>query len=122
MPRYCYRCPSCNQEFEIIKRIVDVDNIEHCSFCSSDCKPQDRLISTPALHNTAVESPEYDPGLGMVIKSSAHRRQIAKERGLEEIGNESPDKIHKYYADQIKEKRLNRYKKLCEPIELRTSR
>ena len=120
MPRYGYRCPSCSQEFEMIKRIVDVDNIERCPFCDSKCKPQDRIISTPALHNTAVEHPEYDPGLGMIINSNAHRRQIAKERGLEEIGNESPEKIHKYYEDQQNEKRLNRYKKLCEPIEVKS--
>ena len=35
-----------------------------------------------------VVSPYYDYGLGAVIHSKSERRQLMREKGLEEVGNE----------------------------------
>jgi hypothetical protein len=42
---------------------------------------------------------EYNPALGCVTRNAQHRRQIARDRGVEEIGNDygSVDKIHKHF-------------------------
>lgn len=63
---------------------------------------------SPNIHfiGTAVQSPEYNPGLGQVVKNKRHREEIAKEKGLTEVGNEKTESIHKHYdnerADKLK--------------------
>jgi hypothetical protein len=51
-----------------------------------------------------VESPEYNPALGQVVKNSKHRKDLAKEKGLIEIGNEPVEKIHKKFDSDRAEK------------------
>lgn len=44
----------------------------------------------------------YNPALGMEIKSPSHFKQVLKEKGLREVGNEKPStgtKIKKSYID-----------------------
>jgi uncharacterized protein (DUF2164 family) len=52
----------------------------------------------------------YDSGLGEVVKSRQHRKQLMKEKKLEEVGNEwkyvDPAK-HRERSDQSFHKRLN---------------
>lgn len=38
--------------------------------------------------HTKVEHAEYNPGLGCITKNSKHRAEIAKRKGLVEVGNE----------------------------------
>lgn len=37
---------------------------------------------------TKVKDAEYNPGLGKVIKNDHHKKEILKEKGLVEIGND----------------------------------
>lgn len=43
------------------------------------------------LAGTKVEDAHYHHGLGQVVKSTQHAREIAKSKGLIEVGNESPN-------------------------------
>lgn len=104
---YGYRCPSCAYEFDVVKSASQFDRLETCDKCRSIAERQfvpnrNAIIKSSGLS----ESPEYNPGLGCVVKSKQHRREICRARGLEEIGNETPETIHKHY-DKVREDRIN---------------
>lgn len=90
---YPYRCNGCGEEFEVIKAVADIDRQELCPKCSSVGV---RYISTTHFYGASDwHGPEYNPGLGCIVESNKHKRQILKERGLEEIGTTSAETLHK---------------------------
>lgn len=46
----------------------------------------------------------YNPGLGEVVYSDRHYKELCKIKGLEPLGNEKPETIHKHYDKQRQEK------------------
>lgn len=101
---YPYRC-QCGFHFDVIKPIADIDNPEHCPKCN---ELGERYISSSVFFcGEKVDHAEYNPALGCITKNSKHRKQLAKDRGLEEIGNESVQNIHKHFESQ-KERELSK--------------
>lgn len=96
---YPYRCKACTQEFDVVKSIAEIDNAEKCLRCGS---PDVERFISPSIHfnGAKVEDAEYNPALGKVVKSAKHRKELAKQMGLEEIGNESVETVHKHYESQ----------------------
>ena len=106
MPVYPYQCDDCNTEFEVAKRVSQIDELEHCPQCDGEITQ--RLIAKQQSFSGADQwdCMAYDHAFGQVVKNNAHRRRLAKERGLEEVGTEPPEKIHKHYESQL-EKQLS---------------
>lgn len=63
----------------------DYARLEPCPVCEIH---MDRIWTIPYLTGTSVESAEFNPALGCVTKNSKHRAEIAKQKGLIEIGND----------------------------------
>lgn len=87
---YVYKCDGCNGEFEVIKPVADYERIESC--------PVSGTIMTRAiapqrifLHNTAVQERAYNPAFGKALTRN-EAKEIAKQRGMIEVGNERPEK------------------------------
>ncbi len=102
MPTYDYVCAKCDSDFDVIKRVAHLDAAEYCPQCSG---PGERRISRVGIINAGDWKPAYNPGLGCVVNSRAHQREILRQRegegrGLIEVGNEPIEKIHKYYDTQ----------------------
>lgn len=97
--RYPYRCTSkeCQFEFDVIKSIREIDNTEHCDKCGSEAA---RFISRTHFYGASVEDAEYSPAFGCIVKSRKHRQELARRHGVEEIGNEDPNKIHDHFEKQ----------------------
>jgi len=98
---YPYECNKCGNTFDVYKRISEIDNIETCPSCESECDSSCRRIAAGFFNGEKQEDAYYNPALGQVVKSTKHARQIAKQKGFIEIGTETPDTIHKY-CDNIK--------------------
>lgn len=93
MPTYPYKCPACGKPQDIIKKMADIDNLEDCIDCRTAMEPKHRLVTGGDFLYAAVEDSEYNVGLGCVTHGRKHRAQLAKDRGMEEIGNsEDPRK------------------------------
>ena len=91
---YPYRCQECSHNFDVVKSVKQIDSLEECQACGSSST--ERLFSAQIYFIGAkVEDSEYNPGLGCVTKGKRHREEIAKQRGLVEVGNESADTLHK---------------------------
>lgn len=108
MPTYPYRCTSatCDHVFDVVKSLSEIDRPETCEKCSTACE---RFIGNTSFYGASDwDKAEYNPGLGCVTRNSLHRKQIAKERGLHEVGNDyaCPDKMISA-ADKAREQRHN---------------
>lgn len=91
---YDYFCSGCSGTFEVSKVVDDFDRIENCPTSGT---MMTRLFK-PKIHlyGTKVEDKHFHTGLGQVVNSTQHARQLAKERGLIEVGNERVEKYVKW--------------------------
>lgn len=56
------------------------------------------------FNGTKVEHAEYNPGLGMIVRNKEHRKEICKSKGLEELGNEKVENLHRHFEKTREEK------------------
>lgn len=100
---YPYRCSSCDHEFEVIKAVADIDRVELCPKCFGEGV---RYISTTHFYGASDwHGATYNPGLGCVVESKKHQRQIMRDRGLEEIGTTPPEFLEKMERSATAEKK-----------------
>ena len=107
---YEHRCVKCEQKFDVVKSVKDIDVNE---FCPHDGAPAERVFVPTRVYfsGATVTHAEYNPGLGCVVKNKAHKDDICKRRGLVEIGNDfkKPDTIHKTFSEDREAKRKKRW-------------
>lgn len=101
---YEHSCLKCDLRFDVVKSAADYDRKEPCPKCG-DLTSRQFTASRIHLHHTKVQEAEYNPGLGCIVKNRQHREEICRQRGLEEIGNEKPETLHKYFDKAREEKR-----------------
>lgn len=97
---YEYECPCCSFTTDVIKHHTESGRDETCSVCSATME----RIYTVAPRASKMERAEFNPAFGCVVKSKTHREQLAKERGMVEVGNEKIDNVHKIHENRLKEK------------------
>lgn len=93
MPTYVWACDA--HLWPVVTTVADRDTPSSCPECKA---PGVRQITLPNIDKTAAGSWNqggFNPGLGCWTNSTKHARQIAKSRGLEEVGNEDPEKMQK---------------------------
>lgn len=91
--------------FDVIKSHREMTREETCA-CGAI---SERKFVPSRVHfvGTSVQHPEYNPGLGCVVNNKQHRAEIARQKGLEEVGNTSVESIHKHF-DKAKEEKLDK--------------
>lgn len=111
MPTYPYSCLDCHHQFEVTKRVAEIDADEACPECGGGTN---RTISTQQTFYGANDwnHQTFDPVFGQVVRGNLHRKQLAKERGWIEIGDEPVSKVHKHYEDQRSREREQAWDKL----------
>ena len=110
MPIYAYRCP-CATEWDVAKPMAELDRAEACPKCGAVNGAGSRLIQRANISGAGDWNTQcFHPALGQVVRNNAHARQIAKSRGMIEVGNEAPEKIHKACEQQRADTREQRWK------------
>ena len=106
MPIYDWFCEKCEIEEEVIQSIKEYTGKWDCPMCGN---PGRRIYSRCQWYftGTKIEDAEFNPGLGRITKSKAHRKELAKQMGVEEVGNEKPEAIHKHF-DTSREQKLKK--------------
>lgn len=100
---YPYFCDQCEIEFDVTKSMHDSARPENCLSCGKVAR---RIYTADVVFSgTSVESAEYNPAFGKVIKNKYHRAEEAKKRGMIEIGNEKVESVHKHFDEVRKDKR-----------------
>lgn len=100
---YEYHCAKCETAFDVIKSAKEMEAVEHCKQCGSVCA-RHFVPSRVYFNGTKVEHAEYNPGLGTVVRNSSHRKELAKIKGVEEVGNEPVESLHKYFEKAREDK------------------
>jgi len=83
MPLYDLKCKKCSHEWEGFARVKS-KNHQRCPKCKKACG--ETLItckSDPGLW--CIGNAEYDEGLDAMVTGPGHRKQLMKERSLEEL-------------------------------------
>lgn len=109
MPTYVYQCTKCAKRTEIVKSMHDSGREEICSECSITLS---RVYTTFQILGAKVEDAEFNPGLGCVTKSAKHRAEIAKQKDLIEVGNETPDTLYKETVVKREQEREKEWERL----------
>lgn len=108
MPTYIMTCSKCDKEFEHFESIMTFEGKAPCPTCKNVSNEQ---VYTGAVHflGASVESAEYNPGLGQIVKNSKHRKEIAKQKGLIEVGTEKPDQMRRHFEKERQDKLKKRW-------------
>lgn len=111
MPIYEYRCHECAAGFDVVKPVAELDRSEPCPKCNTVCGSSSRQISRTNFTGASDWNTQtFHPALGQVVKNNRHARQLAKERGMIEVGNEKVETVHKHFEKQREETREQRWK------------
>lgn len=109
MPIYEFACDDCRQFFEVTKPMSESGTPENCRTCG---RLAEKVPSLTNIDKTAAGSwnqQSFNPGLGCWTESTKHAEQIAKSRGLEPIGDEPVEKLHKRAETEKKDIRAKRW-------------
>lgn len=110
---YEYQCIECSKRFDVVKSVKDMDVNEYCPRCG---EPAERKFVPSRVHftKTSVQNAEYNPGLGAVVKNEKDRQEIAKRKGLVEVGNDygSGEKMQTQFDTAREEKKRKRYEEI----------
>jgi putative FmdB family regulatory protein len=105
VPTYDYKCPTCNHQFDVVKRIANIDDLESCPACLNSCDKKSRIITKgKEFFGEKPDEAFYSVSLGKMVKSKKDQARQAKQRGWIEVGNEDVNKINQR-ADQERERR-----------------
>lgn len=88
---YEYYCHDCQYLTDVEKKAAEIDRLEYCAECGEEMQRQ--LSASVSFSGEKAEGNEayFNHALGCVVKGDKHAREIAKSRGLVEVGNESQD-------------------------------
>ena len=106
-PTYDFGCDK--HRWEVVCKIAERENEHRCPACGA---VGTQLPAAPNIDKGAAGSwnqQSYNPALGCWTKSWKHGREIAKARGLEEVGDEPVDKLHDKFEKQRAETRKARW-------------
>ena len=85
MPLYTRECMRCEVRFDVLRNMGKRDEPVPCKTCKGETRRGVALIaSTPSGWGDSTWSGRFDKGLGITLRSKAHRDQVMKERGLVE--------------------------------------
>lgn len=109
---YEYKCKDCGYKFEVVKSVKDIENVEKCPECDSE--ETSIVISAKIYHTGAkVKDAHYDPALGTVIKSEAHKKEHLKQNDLIEVGTEkSKESFHNNVVVKKQKEREDEWRNL----------
>ena len=104
---YEYHCPKCELNFDIVKEVKDMTREEVCE-CGTVSVRQ-FVPRRVFFSGTSVQNAEYNHGLGQVIHNKQHREEVAKRKGLVEVGNDfkTGSNLQNHY-DTAREEKLNK--------------
>lgn len=105
MPIYVYECAKTHR-WEVIKPMASSQTSEACTECGAlGRKIPARFGFTGA---SDWNRQEFNHGLGEIC-TPKQAEKIAKSRGLEPVGNESAESLHKHFDKVREERREARY-------------
>ncbi len=112
-----YKCKACDEVFE---SLIDTregqchDDDQECTSCGVK---DSRWIPSVRIDRWSEMFPYYDRGLGVMLESKAHRREICKQRGLTPVDGDWDIEREYRKMDDINEKEDREYADYCDKFD-----
>jgi putative FmdB family regulatory protein len=103
---YEYKCVKCEREFDVHKPMSQAAVEEHCECGGLGAR---LYRNSSGFFGEKVHHAEFNPALGCVVNSKRHLKEICDRKGLIEVGNEHPEKIHTAMDSENQAIRAKRY-------------
>jgi len=101
MPRYEFLCRQCGHH-GLVWREIEERTTAPCPDCYAEMGRYYTRMGLPSTQSPAVDNREfnngggvYDMGLGEVVTSRKHRREIMERKGLHELSKYDKDLVNK---------------------------
>lgn len=104
---YEFRCAKCDFLFDVVRSVSEFSRSAQCTQCGNMAELQVSRNKNLFSVSGIPESPEFNPGLGCVVKSGRERKELAKRKGLIEVGTEKVESVHAHF-DNAREERLKK--------------
>lgn len=107
---YEYEC-ECGHKFDVIKKVAERNDVERCNQCHNN-EVKRRMIPSRLggfIGASDWDTAHYNPALGQGVRNNRHAKQVAKEMGMTEVGNEPVENIHKKFDNDRAEARKRSY-------------
>lgn len=106
---YPYYCEHCDLEFDVTKSMHESSREERCIHCG---KVMTRVYLPPVggrTDSSKVDYSGYNPAFGQHVKNKRHAQELAKRKGMVEIGNEKVETVHKHFDSERELRRKKRW-------------
>tara|TARA_R110000824_G_scaffold20600_2_gene77622 strand:- start:155 stop:553 length:399 start_codon:yes stop_codon:yes gene_type:complete len=114
---HLYMCKDCENQFD---ELIDFSNGQHfedkqkCPKCSS---VNSKWVPMARIDRFSEMFPYYDRGLGVMLQSKQHRRDVCRERGLTPVdGDWNVDKVFSEW-DTRYDSEVKEYDDYCDRLE-----
>jgi len=112
-----YKCNACSTVFESLIDTRESQHHDDDQECTSCGVKDSRWIPSVRIDRWSEMFPYYDRGLGVMLESKAHRREICKQRGLTPVdGDWDIDREYRK-MDDINEKEDLEYADYCDKFD-----
>ena len=114
---HLYMCKDCNHKFD---EIIDFSKGQHfedpqkCTKCSS---MNSKWVPMARIDRFSEQFPYFDRGLGVMLMSKQHRKDVCKARGLTPVDGDWD--VEKEYSkwDSRQEKEIKEYNDYCDRLD-----
>ena len=106
---YPYKCTVCYNDFEVIKPLRNIDDIERCGCGGLGERCISRFASFSKLAAGDWDTAHYNPAFGQRFRNNGEAKKEAKRLGFTEVGTEPVEKIHKKFDGDRQKKIETRY-------------
>lgn len=110
MPTYDYGCDPCEKRWTVVKPMTEYKSPETCPTCQASAAKLPSLFRVDTEAAGDWNRPHFSPALGQVVKGNREARQLAKSRGMEEVGTEPVENLHKTFEKKREETSDKRWK------------
>lgn len=114
---HLYKCRDCSSSFDELINFTSGEHWEDSQECPECGSCNSAWVPTVKIDRFSEVFPYYDRGLGMILESKRHRREVCKQRGLTPVdGDWDVDKEFSK-MDSRKEREEKEYTDYCDRLD-----
>jgi putative FmdB family regulatory protein len=114
---HLYMCKDCDHQFDDLTDFSAGEHFEDLRECPKCKSTNSKWVPMARIDRFSEQFPYYDRGLGVMLTSKQHRRDICKQRGLTPVDGDW--NVEKEYSkwDTRMEKEVKQYDDYCDRLE-----
>ncbi len=114
---HLYMCKDCDHQFDDLTDFSLGQHFEDKRECPKCKSKNSKWVPTARIDRFSEQFPYFDRGLGVMLTSKQHRREVCKQRGLTPVDGDWD--VEKEYSkwDTRMEKEVKEYEDYCDRLD-----